>query len=797
MDDWPEEWQYRIATGYGCPDSASVCNSEYYGFFNQVYLAAKQFKRYVAQPGTFNYAAGRRSFIAYQANNAGCGGTDVTIQNGATAALYNYTPYQPNGAALANLYGTGDGCSAYGNRNFWRLFNDWFGPTTGDGYSLIRNEDDNSQWVYYRGIKQYVPSAEIKQAWGLPDETIAFSGHAIAGIPTGPPLGRLFHRIGDPALYFADGGKKYRVPSIEMRDTFGFTGQSESYVSQGLWSLPQDVGYLSYSVKKASNPALYMAEGINGSGQMALRQYSDPNVFTAWEGDNARITTLSDTYFDQIDNAIGSALTGYTAKGSGASQYQVVAGQKLYLSGEIAGVFNQSYQTVSDATISRLYNSSPATNFIRLPGDGVTIYMVDNGQKLPISSGDVLRAWSPSNNINVNILNQGFLNLLATGDTISSYEADVSGQLFLVDGHKHTVPAALDNGYRNGTVASVSTALMNLFPTRVATGFIKGSGPSVYLVDAGTRKHITSLETWKLWNGDRGEAITQVAEPVLAQLSDGGAANFYFSSGGTQYVMDNGTYHSVTSPVATDWNLSSPTAISTATRDRFTAGAALQTKVKVGSTYYRVKYGTNNGTSDTNLATVWGLATSPTDVTSSLVARTTAGPNLNLFAKSTDGNDHRIFLVDNGATDYYHLNSVEQLLNFGYNGGGVVAVSPSDLGTPGVAQNIIKTATADTERIVDIGAKRDFSNSTVKGRWVTGSNVLTVSSAFYNRLGSGTSVTGNIKGSNTPHVYNIDTGQKRWITTQSSYQTYATDYGAYSDVSSWLAAVIPTGTDIQ
>jgi hypothetical protein len=53
----------------------------------------------------------------------------VNIQTQATAGLYNYTPYQPNSAALANLSGTGDSCSAYGNRNFWRYFNDWFGST--------------------------------------------------------------------------------------------------------------------------------------------------------------------------------------------------------------------------------------------------------------------------------------------------------------------------------------------------------------------------------------------------------------------------------------------------------------------------------------------------------------------------------------------------------------------------------------------------------------------------------------------------------------------------------------------
>ncbi len=55
------------------------------------------------------------------------------VQNKATAALYYYTPYTPNTAALNNLYGTGDGCSAYGNRNFWRLYSDWFGSDPGNG----------------------------------------------------------------------------------------------------------------------------------------------------------------------------------------------------------------------------------------------------------------------------------------------------------------------------------------------------------------------------------------------------------------------------------------------------------------------------------------------------------------------------------------------------------------------------------------------------------------------------------------------------------------------------------------
>src|SRR5690606_29621676 len=63
-DDWPWPIQYRSATGYGCPDTAP-CDSEYYGFFNQVYQAAKAFKRYAANPTNYNYRAGRNNTILW------------------------------------------------------------------------------------------------------------------------------------------------------------------------------------------------------------------------------------------------------------------------------------------------------------------------------------------------------------------------------------------------------------------------------------------------------------------------------------------------------------------------------------------------------------------------------------------------------------------------------------------------------------------------------------------------------------------------------------------------------------
>ena len=123
-DTFPHSGQYKTATGYGCPDGAP-CESSYFGLKNQIRLAAKLF-RDVLNGGWSSYPAYQTNYIQYNPNT-GCGGTNIYIENRATSALYRYTPYQPNAAALASDYGGGDACSAYGNRNFYSYFTDWFG----------------------------------------------------------------------------------------------------------------------------------------------------------------------------------------------------------------------------------------------------------------------------------------------------------------------------------------------------------------------------------------------------------------------------------------------------------------------------------------------------------------------------------------------------------------------------------------------------------------------------------------------------------------------------------------------
>ncbi|MBR0460467.1 RICIN domain-containing protein [Candidatus Saccharibacteria bacterium] len=126
-DQWPNtNYQYRSATGYGCPDTRP-CDSEYYGLENQIRNAADLF-RDVLNDDYNPYHSGRASYVQYSPG-ASCGGTNVYIENRATAALYRYTPYQPGGSGTYWVNGQEYSCYSYGNRNFYDFFTDWFGDT--------------------------------------------------------------------------------------------------------------------------------------------------------------------------------------------------------------------------------------------------------------------------------------------------------------------------------------------------------------------------------------------------------------------------------------------------------------------------------------------------------------------------------------------------------------------------------------------------------------------------------------------------------------------------------------------
>ena len=125
-DNWPLKWEYNTVMGYGCPDNAP-CDTQYYGFYNQVMKAAWQLNYYREHIYSYNYRPYATNQILYSPT-ASCGRKSVYLENIATTSLYIYTPYTPNDAALKAYPGEAT-CGSYGNRNFYMYFKEWFGDT--------------------------------------------------------------------------------------------------------------------------------------------------------------------------------------------------------------------------------------------------------------------------------------------------------------------------------------------------------------------------------------------------------------------------------------------------------------------------------------------------------------------------------------------------------------------------------------------------------------------------------------------------------------------------------------------
>ena len=218
-DTWPLNSQYKNATGFACPDTAP-CDPAYGGFFYQVYYAARQFQVYKARPNSYNYVAGRTNSIYLHPDLSRCGSTQVYIRNQATAALYIYTPYQPNSAALNNLYGTGDSCSSYGNRNFWRLFNDWFGPTIGPAYKSDFFAQSSTNISLYSGETQYIWVKFKNTGWASWGDDVSASAYNPLHLATDGPINR--------ASVFSTGWPSNNRPNLTFEKVYNSDGMTVS-----------------------------------------------------------------------------------------------------------------------------------------------------------------------------------------------------------------------------------------------------------------------------------------------------------------------------------------------------------------------------------------------------------------------------------------------------------------------------------------------------------------------------------------------------------------------------------------
>jgi len=222
-DTWPVGGQYAAAMGQACPDTAP-CDPSFAGFFAQVYGGARQMKIYLEGVYFTWYAPGRTWNILYNPDT-GCGSSPVYVENAATSALYYYTPYQPNAAALAAGYGTGNSCSAYGNRNFYNYFTDWFGSTQGIGASLVVASGRGDVFLVIGNMKYHVVSSLDLAAFTARLGSFQWVAPSyVDGMATGTDVRRYMHDPRTGTLYLLDpDGTKHRLQDAATIAAYGYS----------------------------------------------------------------------------------------------------------------------------------------------------------------------------------------------------------------------------------------------------------------------------------------------------------------------------------------------------------------------------------------------------------------------------------------------------------------------------------------------------------------------------------------------------------------------------------------------
>lgn len=788
-DDWPWPVQYARATGYDCPDSgpnnSANCNPEFANFFSQLYYGTRQFKKYIMQPNSFNYAVGRTSFIGYNPNE-GCGGTNITPNTQATAALYNYTPYQPNAATLAAPEGVEVNCGAYGNLNFWRKFNDWFGPTLTNEFAVIMADNgDPRQWVLENGVRYVIPDTATKIAWGLSpkwDQPYVFNGSYISTLPSGPTLGRVVRPAGGLSVYFVDGGKKFRFSSSAGLNAWGYNAGSVIDVPSGLSNQASTQGDITYTVSLSGDPRVFLMDGGT------LRHVTDPNVLAAWVGDSPRNTPVSNTYFNSRPTG-GSITTPKIT--DGVSNYFVDNSRKLKVDNLTSQLFPVwTTHSVSTATLNRLGNGPNATYVVKSRGSP-SVYIADQGLKHHVTDPNVLAAWQSSTfPSSLTEMTNGFMNTIGVGTQITDYILRGDSKTYVMERGKRQVPTNLTNAYATGrTVYNGSTQLISVFPSiSGVTGIVKPAGqPQVYvLTDTGKLRHLTSTNLFWLWA--RNQVVTQLTTHNIGRYEKLGGIGAFVSDGSTNYLIEGGQKHTVDATTKAEWGLGSPEVLDSGTISRISNGIPTPRKIQNNGAFYLIHNGKSYGTTDTNIAAVWGVSDAPA-MDTALLAQYLSSNMLTRVASSSIAGDSRLFVVDRGVLYRLYPNHAS---NIGIKGN-FTPVNPNSFTVNDWSSAVVKDE-AGVNYVIDNSTKRLIPAGIIRDQWTYGrfSSIPTMTNGFLNGFSNGKQVERAIKGS-SPSIYSAENFTKRWVRSSQSYNQL---FAPYTEVSDYLLNVLPDGLDI-
>jgi hypothetical protein len=765
----PGAWRYRTAMGYGCPDTAA-CDSQYYGFTNQMRWAATMYHAIMTDnPNWYTpYNLGNNN-IKWNPESS-CGTSVVYIENRATKALYNYTPYRPNQAALDAGYGLGDSCSSYGNRNFFLYFRDWFGATTDNRlfFRVIRGVDKPEVYLQTSAGKYYVPSYTLLAEWGMYPEDVE-------GVPQSysdsvPTKGGLSNSLTDGVgnLFVVEGGNTHQV----------MTSTHTAVWNVDTGSMVESLG-LAYMMNRKEPLGRFVSQ-VGGDGSIwlvdgAKRHLVDPSKLYLWGYYPGITNVVSTNLFSRY--VVADAATPFASHDGGTTVWGVDASVRHPFKDNVTRdtyIGSTAVTNVSLPALSLLNGGTPLTRFTYDTTYGHW-YMIDAGKKYYILRSELASLWGRPQNEGLTALSSGFLSSMAGGGnlTLTAQPSD-SNTYWLVAKQKHYISSSDINIALTGSSVAppvYSAALISSLPQGdAATTAVRGSSSPYnysYVLDGGKRRYPQSSVAQSAWISN----VLTVPNELMSFIPEGSfIGTVVKNSSENLYFIDANKKYPINTLYSSSWGTSQTTpAVNDSTLTRMVTGSTLTDAFSVNGVSYlmsagsRMKIGKYKDAYPGSMTNTVALS-SPGDMRD--------GGDVSYLVRSSNPSQQSVWLINKGTK--LNLPSFEQRVALGYlsNSLPITTLASETLSSipdsAAVYSNLIQTGSSGI-KFVNFGYALGFPDSPTLQAYTSSSDgILSVSESIYGTF--------SVRGSASRLVYDdfgryywIENGQKRYINSWAAY----------------------------
>jgi len=483
----PTTYMYKAAMGYGCPDSApEICGQDSNAgsrLFWQLYRAAWQLKWYGDPRGSFTFLKpGKTISMGYNPNTA-CGRKSFKLKSQATAKLYYYTPYVPNQAALDNLWGVGNSCSAYGNRNFWRQFWTWFGSPVAGGY-LLKSSTSQTYLVNQLTSKRYLISNEALTADFEPLGPLGTVSEIYMSSFT--DAGELKNLVADPtgARYLITSGQKYQISSAAQAAALGLDWVTAPVLTDVQIS---NFGDLTFA-KSATTDEVFLLQGttralVNNAAQ--LKTLGAMGSTAVIQDDLLNRFTLAAPVTPMVQDSTGK-------------RFDIVSGLKVPIGSQaIASALGYNWNTATSVDATKLAQVKTAA-FMKASGSSNT-YLLSGSNKHLVVSSAMLASMSKFGSTAT--VATDYLSKFPSGNTITSLLKSDTKSYYISGNHRYAVTPSQTTamGLDITKAVLVSSAQLATLPAPI---LIKATDSSTtYLVDDNLTKHPLAASELSSYSG--------------------------------------------------------------------------------------------------------------------------------------------------------------------------------------------------------------------------------------------------------------------------------------------------------